>query len=36
MFAFFDGAYRAFGEELEHLRLPARSMSDAFKPKTPT
>jgi CubicO group peptidase (beta-lactamase class C family) len=36
MFAFFDGAYRAFGEELEHLRLPARSVSDAFKPKPPT
>jgi hypothetical protein len=36
MFAFFDGAYRAFGAELEHLRLPARSMSDAFRPKPPT
>ncbi|HEU5448357.1 MAG TPA: serine hydrolase, partial [Acidimicrobiia bacterium] len=36
MFAFFDGVYRAFGDELEHLRLPARSMSDAFKPKPPT
>ncbi|HEX6382869.1 MAG TPA: serine hydrolase, partial [Acidimicrobiia bacterium] len=36
MFAFFDGAYRAFGDELEHLRLPARSMQDVFKAKPPT
>jgi CubicO group peptidase (beta-lactamase class C family) len=34
MFAFTDGVYRAFGDELAHLRLPARSMSEAFRPST--
>jgi CubicO group peptidase (beta-lactamase class C family) len=34
MFAFTDGVYRAFGDELAHLRLPARSVSDAFKLST--
>jgi CubicO group peptidase (beta-lactamase class C family) len=34
MFAFTDGVYRAFGDELTHLRLPARSMSEAFRPST--
>jgi CubicO group peptidase (beta-lactamase class C family) len=34
MFAFIDGVYRAFGDELAHLRLPARSMSEAFRPST--
>jgi CubicO group peptidase (beta-lactamase class C family) len=30
MFAFTDGVYRAFGDELEHLRRPARSASQAL------
>jgi hypothetical protein len=34
MFAFTDGVYRAFGDELVHLRLPARSVSEAFRPST--
>lgn len=34
MFAFTDGVYRAFGDELAHLRLSARSMSEAFRPST--
>jgi len=34
MFAFTDGVYRAFGDELAHLRMPARSMSEAFRPST--
>jgi hypothetical protein len=34
MFAFTDGVYRAFGDELAHLRLPARSTSEAFRPST--
>ena len=33
MFAFTDGVYRAFGDELAHLRLPARSVSEAFQPR---
>jgi len=32
MFAFTDGVYRAFGDELAHLRLPARPMPEAFRP----
>ena len=31
MFTFTDGVYRAFGDELAHLRLPARSVSEAFR-----
>jgi CubicO group peptidase (beta-lactamase class C family) len=34
MFAFTDAVYRAFGDELAHLRLPARSVSEAFRPST--
>jgi hypothetical protein len=34
MFAFFDGVYRAFGDELAHLRLPARSVSQALRLST--
>ena len=34
MFAFTDGVYAAFGDELAHLRLPARSLSEAFRPST--
>lgn len=34
MFGFTDGVYRAFGDELAHLRLPAKSMSEAFRPST--
>jgi CubicO group peptidase (beta-lactamase class C family) len=34
MFAFTDGVYRAFGDELAHLRFPARPMSEAFRPST--
>jgi CubicO group peptidase (beta-lactamase class C family) len=34
MFAFTDGVYRAFGDELAHLRLAARSVSEAFRPST--
>ena len=34
MFAFTDAVYRAFGDELAHLRLPARPMSEAFRPST--
>ena len=34
MFAFTDAVYRAFGDELAHLRLPARSMAEAFRPST--
>jgi CubicO group peptidase (beta-lactamase class C family) len=34
MFAFTDGVYRALGEEVAHLRLPARSVSQAFGPST--
>jgi CubicO group peptidase (beta-lactamase class C family) len=34
MFAFTDGVYRAFGDELAHLRLPARSVSDTLQPRT--
>jgi len=34
MFAFTDAVYRAFGDELAHLRLPARSLSEAFRPST--
>ena len=34
MFAFFDGVYRAFSDELDHLRLPARSVSQALKLST--
>jgi CubicO group peptidase (beta-lactamase class C family) len=34
MFAFTDAVYRAFGDELAPLRLPARSMSEAFRPST--
>jgi CubicO group peptidase (beta-lactamase class C family) len=36
MFGFFDGVYSALGDEVAHLRLPARSMSDVLKPKPPT
>jgi CubicO group peptidase (beta-lactamase class C family) len=32
MFAFTDGVYRAFGDELAHLRIPARPISEAFRP----
>jgi CubicO group peptidase (beta-lactamase class C family) len=34
MFGFTDGVYRAFGDELARLRLPARSVSEAFRPST--
>jgi hypothetical protein len=34
MFAFTDGVYRAFGDELAPLRMPARPMSEAFRPTT--
>ena len=34
MFAFTDNVYRAFGDELTHLRIPARPMSEAFRPST--
>jgi CubicO group peptidase (beta-lactamase class C family) len=34
MFAFTDGVYQAFGDELARLRLPARSVSEAFRPST--
>jgi CubicO group peptidase (beta-lactamase class C family) len=34
MFAFTDAVYRAFGDELAHLRLPARSVSEGFGPST--
>jgi hypothetical protein len=34
MFAFTDATYRAFGDELAHLRIPARSVSEAFRPGT--
>jgi hypothetical protein len=34
MFAFTDGVYRAFGDELAHLRLAARSVSEAFRLST--
>ena len=34
MFAFADGVYRAFGDELDHLRRPARSVSDVLKPSS--
>jgi CubicO group peptidase (beta-lactamase class C family) len=34
MFAFTDAVYRAFGDELAHLRLPARSVSEAFRLST--
>ncbi len=34
MFAFTDGVYRAFGDELEHLRRPARSVSDVLGTST--
>jgi hypothetical protein len=30
MFAFTDGVYGAFGDELAHLRLPVRSVSQAL------
>jgi CubicO group peptidase (beta-lactamase class C family) len=30
MFAFTDGVYRAFGDELDHLRRPTRSVSEAL------
>jgi CubicO group peptidase (beta-lactamase class C family) len=34
MFAFTDGVYRAFGDELAPLRIPARPMSEAFRQNT--
>jgi CubicO group peptidase (beta-lactamase class C family) len=34
MYAFTDGVYQAFGDELAHLRLTARSVSEAFRPPT--
>jgi hypothetical protein len=34
LFGFTDGVYRVFGDELAHLRLPAKSMSEAFRPST--
>ena len=34
MFAFTDGVYRAFGDELDHLRRPAKSVADALRPST--
>jgi CubicO group peptidase (beta-lactamase class C family) len=34
MLAFTDAVYRAFGDELAHLRLPTRSVSEAFRPST--
>jgi len=34
MSAFTDGVYRAFGDELAHLRLPNRPVPDAFRPST--
>ncbi len=34
MFGFTDGVYRAFGDELAHVRLLARSMSEALRPKS--
>jgi CubicO group peptidase (beta-lactamase class C family) len=34
MFAFSDGVYRAFGDELAHVRFPPRSVSQALRLST--
>jgi hypothetical protein len=34
MFAFTDAVYRAFGDELAHLRIPARPMAEPMRLST--